>query len=274
MSAEMQADCAAGLGQGISDVFVLSQFTNTLKVDFMGILAGALATEETSWVQCAADLCAERCQEMLLKEIDRSSGLGAALVQALKLPSAEVMKRPPAGKIKAAGSECTSCAFFDLTDDDGPDDVSTCASSSRSVSDMDLDLDEDGSIEFMFGEGLLTINFNKLTGMDLDVDNDDALQKDIHVVTVPQDDRARLSWSATARPVGRKLSRKDLLSLYQDIKHLRKDFEDTRTSPSAISGTRTGPSAISGSGYPKSFRALHATQKYLSMEARRTGQVA
>lgn len=272
MSAEREIRFAPGLGEDSFNALGLPHFVNTLKAEFRGILANVLATEEhfgnEASVQRVADLCAMSCQELLLKQIDGSSILGAAMLQALKLPLVE-----PTWKTKALDWERASCAFFDLTDGDhgdSPDDVSTCASSSWYTSEMDLH--EEDSIEFMFGEGLMTMDFIQVT------DDVNALQKEsekdleghfepslayrafAECVAVPSEDLSKPSLPAPEykRKIAPKLSQKDLLLLCQDVKHLRKEFEDSRAKPSVITG----------SGYPKSFRVLRAAQ------ATRIGQAA
>jgi len=261
MSAEIEIPFAAGLEEDSFNAFGLPHFMNTLKAEFRGILTNVLATEEhfgnEASVQRVADLCATSCQELLLKQIDGSSTLGAALLQALKLPLVE-----PTGKTKALDWECASCAFFDLTDGDSSDDVSTCASSSWYTSEMDLH--EEDSIEFMFGEGLMTMDFNQVT------DDVNALQKEsekdleghfkpslayrafAECVAVPSEDLSKPSLPTPdyKRKIAPKLSPQDLLLLCQDVKHLRKEFEDSKAKPSPITG----------SGFPKSFRVLRAAQ--------------
>jgi len=230
---QMQDDCAAL--QGAVDVLALHQFTEDLKAEFRSILADTLATADCfrneARLHHAADLCAGRCQEKLLKQIDASKRL---LPHAAPETMAE--EEQPIATTKVVTSDCSSCPFFDLTSGDVPDDISTSANSSVSDSDMDLSVD---SIEFMYEDGLHTINVNKTP------DDFVALHQDIRGLQDLRDYTA-----------------KDLHSLYEDIQGLQKELKDVRGN---LRGLQEEPSSLSKSGYPDSCR----TRRYSLVAERR-----
>jgi len=252
MVAQTQADRIAALGQKGKKVQDLYHFTEALKTDFKSILVDALAAEEGAGdaanLQHAADLCAERCEKKLLEQINGSSTLGDTLVHAFNLPRASRIKKQPKESLK-------HCTFFDLASGDDFDDDSTSAGSSSSASDNE---EEEGSIEFMFGECFLTINFNKDTELP-----DDNVQ--LHSSACQLNSTGCVWASAresvdgklwTAKPAGgRRLSRKDLVSLYQDIKSLREEFEASKAKPVHVASLFAKPTATSDSRFPKSLRA-------------------
>lgn len=234
MVAQTQADRIAMLGQSVMKVPGLCHFTETLKADFKSILLEALAADggEAATVQRAADLCAERCQEKLLQHINGRSALGDVVTHALNLPRTSRIK-------KQSKESQKPCTFFDLASGDEFDDESTSASSSSSVSDNE---DAEDSIEFMFGEGFLTINFNE----------DAELQDDN---TKLQKGACQMNSTGCVKPAGGRLTRKDLASLYQNIKSLREEFETTKAKPVHVASLFAKPTATSDSRFPKSFRA-------------------
>jgi len=230
MVAQTQADSAAVLG--LFSARALSQLTESLKAEFSCILSNTLLTVESlsneASVQLAADLCAEKCREKLANQISGSNDLlqyaasKTATEQASQLPSLSLEKTS-----KALASECSSCTFFDLTSDDSPDDVSTSANSSGSASDTDFSED---SIEFLYEESLQTINVNKIP------DDFVALHEDIRGLQDIRDYTA-----------------KDLQSLYDDIRCLRKELQELRD-------VREESSSISSTSYPETFRVRRHSQ--------------
>jgi len=207
MCVPIQADSAAGVG--VSDTLgclteslksefkdILCEIFATILSDFEGILCDTIATPESldfeTKVQHAADLCAEKCRQQLSRRINGDT-LPASAVKTLETPSWSVNK-------DVAGSDCSSCAFFDLTSADSPNDVETLVRSSG----FDAGVNQD-SIEFMYGEALVTINFRDIP------DDFCALRQDIRGLQDLRDFTAQ-----------------DLHTLFQDMQGLREALKDAK----------------------------------------------
>eukprot|EP00746_Dinoflagellata_sp_MGD_P140186 gnl/MRDRNA2_/MRDRNA2_73478_c0_seq1.p1 gnl/MRDRNA2_/MRDRNA2_73478_c0~~gnl/MRDRNA2_/MRDRNA2_73478_c0_seq1.p1 ORF type:complete len:407 (+),score=96.54 gnl/MRDRNA2_/MRDRNA2_73478_c0_seq1:86-1306(+) len=237
MCLTVQADSAAGFG--VSDV--LHNFTRSLKEEFMGIIVDSFGkAKNLDWeatMQRAADLCAERCRQNLLRQIN-GSNLGTAFVEALEMPlrTEDNVKEP-------AKLNRSSCDFFDLTRDDNPDDAKILVGALLSGPGGDLSHD---SIEFIYTQGFETTKLDQAL-FDLTKDDDPS---DVAVLA-DNDLRSSIEFmfdqgldTINSRRVPdefialwqdirglqdlRDFTAKDLHALFQDIRGLQKQLQDVK----------------------------------------------
>lgn len=201
MCVTMQADSAAGFG--VCDV-LKSGFTESLKEEFMGILCETLGKaqnldlEARKAMQHAANLCAERCEQKLLRQISGTT-IGTAFVETSQMPFLSVDKT-------AVDLNHSFCAFFDLTNGDSVDDAEVMVGNLESESAADLTNSSRDSIEFMYDQGLDTMNCR--------TENEEfhALRQDIRGLQDLRD-----------------YTVKDLHALFQDIRGLQQKLQDVRS---------------------------------------------
>lgn len=179
---------------GTSDVLGLSQFTESLKAEFRDILRDTLTTVDSltlgleASMERAADLCAERCEQKVRSQLNDMEKCQEKLLIQI--------------------NETRPCTFFDLTNGDDCDDVSTSA---NSVSGSD----SEDSIEFMYDQSLEVMNVREMDTVPL---SEQSCPNDF--VNLYNDIRGLKDL--------RDYTAKDLHSLFQDIQGLRKEMQNVK----------------------------------------------